>query len=417
MKKILYNLLWLGIFLVSIGIYAQNTKPLIQSKLDGTVLNKITNLPVAGATVNIKGTTHTVVTDSEGKFYFQTGQKFPYTLVITYVGYKKIEYIADGSPVLIRLEEDLQELNGLVVVGYGSQKRKDITGAIASVPKANLNQVSSSADNLLRGAVPGVVVTQSSGRPGATSSVRIRGGSSITAGNEPLYVVDGILIYNDNSNGTAGVANAGAGVNVLSTINPADIESIEVLKDASATAIYGSRGANGVVLITTKKGTKGLDTISYQGYFGVQSVAKKLDLLNASEWASLRNDVQASIGQAPSFTPEQLESFKTTANYDWQDAAFRTAPIQSHNLTFSGGDDRSRYSVSAGYFDQDGIVIGTDFRRISVRSNYERNYSEKFKFGVNINYSNSISNGIGSNGGNGGGRGTNPLVVALYTPP
>ncbi|QKJ62678.1 TonB-dependent receptor [Flavobacterium sp. M31R6] len=417
MKKILYNLLWIGIFLISVGIYAQNTKPLIQSKLDGTVVNKITNLPVAGATVTIKGTTHAVVTDTEGKFYFQTGQKFPYTLVVTYIGYKKTEYIADGSPVIINLEEELQELNGLVVVGYGSQKRKDITGAIASVPKANLNQVSSSADNLLRGAVPGVVVTQSSGRPGATSSVRIRGGNSITAGNEPLYVVDGVLIYNDNNDGTAGVSNAGAGVNVLSTINPADIESIEVLKDASATAIYGSRGANGVVLITTKKGTKGLDTISYQGYFGVQSVSKKLDLLDAAQWASLRNDVQASIGQAPSFTAEQIEALKKSGGYDWQSAAFRTAPIQSHQLTFSGGDDRSRYAVSTGYFDQDGVVIGTDFRRISLRANYEKNYSQKFKFGVNVNYSNSISNGIGTNGGTAAGRQPNPLVVALYTPP
>ncbi|WP_281226670.1 SusC/RagA family TonB-linked outer membrane protein [Flavobacterium aquiphilum] len=413
MKKILYNLLWLGIFLISIGIYAQNTKPLIQSKLDGTVVNKITNLPVAGATVTIKGTTHAVVTDSEGKFYFQTGQKFPYTLVVTYVGYKKIEYIADGSPVIINLEEDLQELNGLVVVGYGSQKRKDITGAIASVPKGNLNQVTSSADNLLRGAVPGVVVTQSSGRPGATSSVRIRGGNSITAGNEPLYVVDGVLIYNDNNNGTAGVTNAGAGVNVLSTISPGDIESIEVLKDASATAIYGSRGANGVVLITTKKGTKGLDTISYQGYFGVQSVSKKLDLLNASQWASLRNDVQASIGQAPSFSAAQIEALKTSGDYDWQSAAFRTAPVQNHQLTFSGGDDRSRYAVSAGYFDQDGVVIATDFKRISLRANYERNYSQKFKFGVNANYSNSISNGIGNNSG---GRNPNPLVAVVYQP-
>ncbi|AOW09328.1 SusC/RagA family TonB-linked outer membrane protein [Flavobacterium gilvum] len=417
MKKILYNLFWLGIFLVSAGIYAQNTKPLIQSKLDGTVVNKITSLPVSGATVTIKGTTHAVVTDSEGKFYFQTGQKFPYTLVITYVGFKKTEYIADGSPVFISLEEDLQELNGLVVVGYGSQKRKDITGAIASVPKANLNQVTSSADNLLRGAVPGVVVTQSSGRPGATSSVRIRGGSSITAGNEPLYVIDGVLIYNDNNNGTAGVSNAGAGVNVLSTISPGDIESIEVLKDASATAIYGSRGANGVVLITTKKGIKGQDIISYQGYIGFQQVSKKLDLLNASEWASLRNDVQASIGQAPSFSPAQIEALKTSGDYDWQSAAFRTAPVQNHQLTFSGGDDRSRYAVSAGYFDQDGVIIATDFKRISLRANYERNYSQNFKFGVNANYSNSISNGIGMNGGNGGGRNPNPLSGVLYQPP
>jgi len=414
MKKILNIYPLIILILLSIGINAQNTKPLIQSKLDGTVIDDITNEPVAGALVAIKGITHSVTTDAEGKFYFQTGQKFPYTLVITYVGYKKTEVIADGSPIIISLKPDVQELNELVVVGYGTQKKKDITGSVSSVPKGNLSQVTSSADNLLRGAVSGVVVTQSSGRPGATSSVRIRGGNSITAGNEPLYVVDGILIYNDNSNGTAGVSNAGAGVNVLSTISPGDIESIDVLKDASATAIYGSRGANGVVIITTKKGIKGQDNISYQGYFGFQKVSKKLDLLNASQWASLRNDVQASIGQAPSFSDAQIEALKTSGNYDWQSAAFRTAPVQNHQLSFSGGDDRSRYAVSAGYFDQEGIVIGSDFRRISIRANYERNYSPTFKFGVNSNYSNSLSNGIANNAG---GRNPNPLVAVLYQPP
>ncbi|MEO8532648.1 MAG: TonB-dependent receptor [Flavobacterium sp.] len=415
MKKILKIYSLLSILLLSAGINAQNTTPLIQSKLDGTVVDDVTNQPIIGASITIKGTTHGVQTDAEGKFYFQTGQKFPYTLIVSYIGYKKAEVIVEGNPVTINLKEERQELEELVVVGYGTQKRKDITGSVASVPKANLSQVTSSADNLLRGAIPGVVVTQSSGRPGASSSVRIRGGNSITAGNEPLYVIDGILVYNDNNNGTAGVALAGAGVNVLSTINPGDIESIEVLKDASATAIYGSRGANGVILITTKKGTKGIDCISYQGYFGVQSVSKKLDVMNASQWAGLRNDVQASIGQAPSFTAAQIEAFKTSGGYDWQSAAFRTAaPIQNHQLTFSGGDDRSRYSVSASFFDQEGVVIGTDFKRISLRTNYERNYSQSFKFGVNLNYTNSTSNGIGSSNS---GREPSPLVSALLIAP
>jgi TonB-linked SusC/RagA family outer membrane protein len=415
MKKILniYSLLFLLFF--SAGINAQNTTPLIQSKLDGTVVDDITNQPIIGASITIKGTTHGVVTDAEGKFYFQTGQKFPYTLIVSYIGYKKAEVVVDKNPVIIHLKEERQELDELVVVGYGTQKRKDITGSVASVPKANLSQVTSSADNLLRGAVAGVVVTQSSGRPGASSSVRIRGGNSITAGNEPLYVVDGILIYNDNSNSSAGVSFAGASLNVLSTINPADIESIEVLKDASATAIYGSRGANGVVIITTKKGTKGQDNISYQGYFGFQNISKKLDLMNASQWARLRNDVQASIGQAPSFSDAQIEAFKTSGNYDWQSAAFRTAaPVQNHQLSFSGGDERSRYAISAGYFDQEGIVLGSDFKRISLRVNYEKNYSQTFKFGVNANYSNSVSNGVGTTGN---GRTPNPLVSAVLTAP
>jgi len=415
MKKKLniYTLLFL--LSITAAIQAQNTTPLIQSKLDGTVVDDITNQPIIGASITIKGTTHGVVTDAEGKFYFQTGQKFPYTLIVSYIGYKKAEVIVEKNPVIIHLKEERQELDELVVVGYGTQKRKDITGSVASVPKANLSQVTSSADNLLRGAVAGVVVTQSSGRPGASSSVRIRGGNSITAGNEPLYVVDGILIYNDNTNSSAGVTYAGASVNVLSTINPSDIESMEVLKDASATAIYGSRGANGVVIITTKKGTKGQDNISYQGYFGFQNISKKLKLMNASEWASLRNDVQASIGQAPFFTDAQIEAFKTSGNYDWQSAAFRTAaPVQSHNLSFSGGDERSRYAVSAGYFDQEGIVLGSDFKRISLRANYERNYSQNFKFGVNANYTYSLANGVGTAGS---GRTPNPLVTAVLTAP
>lgn len=418
MKKKLNIHILLFLLFITAGIQAQNTTPLIQSKLDGTVVDAITNQPIIGASVTIKGTTHGVVTDAEGKFYFQTGQKFPYTLIVSYIGYKKLEIIVEKNPVIINLKEERQELDELVVVGYGTQKRKDITGSVASVPKANLSQVTSSADNLLRGAVAGVVVTQSSGRPGASSSVRIRGGNSITAGNEPLYVVDGILIYNDNNNSSAGVTYAGASVNVLSTINPADIESIEILKDASATAIYGSRGANGVVIITTKKGTKGQDNISYQGYFGFQNISKKLKLMNASEWASLRNDVQASIGQAPSFSPAQIEALKTSGNYDWQSAAFVTAaPVQNHNLSFSGGDEKSRYAISAGYFDQDGIVLGSDFKRISLRANYERNYSQKFKFGVNANYTNSIANGVGTNGGAAAGRNPNPLVSVVLTAP
>jgi len=416
MKKNINLILWVTILLTSLQLQAQNTTPLIQSKLDGTVVDDITNQPIIGASVNIKGTTHGVQTDTEGKFYFQTGQKFPYTLIISYIGYKKLEIVVEKNPVIIHLKEERQELDELVVVGYGTQKRKDITGSVASVPKANLSQVTSSADNLLRGAVSGVVVTQSSGRPGASSSVRIRGGNSITAGNEPLYVVDGILIYNDNNNSSAGVSNAGASLNVMSTINPGDIESIEVLKDASATAIYGSRGANGVVIITTKKGTKGQDNISYQGYFGVQNISKKLHIMNASQWASLRNDVQASIGQAPSFTDAQIEAFKNSGSYDWQSAAFRKAtPVQNHQLSFSGGDERSRYSISAGYFDQEGIVLASDFKRISLRADYEKNYSQNFKFGVNANYSNSVSNGVGTNSS--GGRNPNPLVSVLLTAP
>lgn len=418
MKKNINLILWGAILLISLQIQAQNTHFIINSTLNGTVVDKITQQPLPGVNVQIKGTTHGVTTDIDGKFFFETGQKFPYTLIVSIIGYKRLQVVADGSPITIELEEDVQQLKELVVVGYGTQSKKNITGSVSSIPKANLNQVTSSADNLLRGAVAGVVVTQSSGQPGASSSIRIRGGNSITGGNEPLYVIDGILVYNDNNNGSAGVALSGAGVNVLSTLNPSDIESIEVLKDASATAIYGSRGANGVILITTKKGKKGQDNVTYQGYFGFQNITKKIDLLNASEWATLRNDIQTGLGQTPSFTPQQIEDFKTTGNYDWQDAAFRkAAPIQNHQLSFSGGNETSRYSVSTNYFKQDGIIIGSDFRRLSLRINYEKDVTDLFRFGVTATITNSEFNGMSNNSSSAALTAPNTLAGVLLTAP
>lgn len=414
MKKKIYLILWFCFLLISTGINAQKTKPLINSTLNGIVIDKDSKNPITGATVQIKGTTHTVFTDAEGKFYFKTGQIFPYTLIVSFIGYDKREVIAETNSITITLDQTTQKLEEIVVVGYGTQKKKDITGSVSSVPKASLNQISSSADNLLRGAIAGVVVTQSSGQPGGTSSIRIRGGNSITGGNEPLYVIDGVLVYNDNNNASAGVALAGSGVNVLSTINPSDIESIDVLKDASATAIYGSRGANGVILITTKKGKRGQNSVSYQTYYGIQKVSKTLNLLNASQWASLRNDVQSSIGQTPSFSAAQIENFKTAGGYDWQSAVFRNAPIQNHQLTFSGGDEKSRYNISGNYFDQEGIIIGSDFKRFAVRINYEKNISDLFKVGVNSSSSNSTANGVTANST---GRDPNPLVSALLVSP
>ncbi|PXY46158.1 SusC/RagA family TonB-linked outer membrane protein [Flavobacterium hydrophilum] len=418
MKKNINLILWVTILLISLKFQAQNTQFIINSTLNGTVLDKITQQPLPGVNVQIKGTTHGVTTDIDGKFFFETGQKFPYTLIVSIIGYKRLQVVADGSPIKIELEEDVQQLKELVVVGYGTQNKKNITGSVSSIPKASLNQVTSSADNLLRGAVAGVVVTQSSGQPGASSSIRIRGGNSITGGNEPLYVIDGILVYNDNNNSSTGLSFAGASLNVLATLNPSDIESIEVLKDASATAIYGSRGANGVILITTKKGKKGQNNITYQGYFGFQDVTKKLDILNASEWATLRNDIQTGLGQTPTFTPQQIEDFKTTGNYDWQDAAFRkAAPIQNHQLSFSGGDETSRYSVSTNYFKQEGIIIGSDFRRLSLRINYEKDVSDLFRFGVTSTLTNSLYNGMGSNSGSVALTAPNTLASALLIAP
>jgi TonB-linked SusC/RagA family outer membrane protein len=387
-KRIPFKFLYLLFFLiVSSGAFAQ-TVPLINSRLVGTVKDSLTRQPVVGAIIHIKGTTHAVAAAADGSFSFVTGQKFPYTLIITFIGYKTKEVIADGSPISIVLAENVSLLNDVVVVGYGTQKKSDVTGSIGSVSKNILNQPAASFDNLLQGAVSGVAVTQNSGQPGSTATIRVRGGNSISFGNAPLYVIDGFIVYNNNDNANIG-AN-GASVNALSTINPNDIESIEVLKDASATAIYGSHGANGVVIITTKRGKKGTSNVNFSSYFGTQRVAKTLDLLNASQWAVLVNDVNVSDGVAKTYTDAQIAALGTGSN--WQEAALRSALVSNNELSISGGDEKSRYLISGNYFDQDGTILHTGFKRYSARVNYEKDVSDKFKVSTNLFGSRSIEN-------------------------
>ena len=389
-KRLPFKFLYLLFFLLfSSGAFAQTeTVPLINSRLIGTVKDSLTKQPIAGAVIHIKGTTHAVAAAANGSFSFVTGQKFPYTLIITFVGYKTKEVIADGSPISIVLAENVSLLNDVVVVGYGTQKKSDVTGSIGSVSKNILNQPAASFDNLLQGAVSGVAVTQNSGQPGSTATIRVRGGNSISFGNAPLYVIDGFIVYNNNDNANIG-AN-GASVNALSTINPNDIESIEVLKDASATAIYGSHGANGVVIITTKRGKKGTNNVNFSSYFGTQRVAKTLDLLNASQWAALVNDVNVSDGVAKTYTDAQIAALGTGSN--WQGAALRSAPVSNNELSISGGDEKSRYLISGNYFDQDGTILHTGFKRYSGRVNYEKDVSDKFKVSTNLFGSRSIEN-------------------------
>lgn len=396
-------------------LIAQETNPpLINSTLSGRVADELTRLPLAGAVIKIKGTTHAVSAAENGSFNFITGQKFPYTLVISLVGYQTREVTANGSPVEVLLKEAVNKLNDLIVIGYGSQRKRDITGSISTVPTENLHQLSPSVDNLLRGAAPGIQVTQSSGQPGASATVRIRGGNSITGGNEPLYVIDGFPVYNDNSAVTTSIA-SGPAVNALASINPSDIESVEILKDASATAIYGSRGANGVVIITTRKGKRGTGTVSYQGSYGVQQISKYLPMLNAGQWGRLHNDILASTGQQPSFTPAQLATL--SQGTDWQSLIFRTAAVQSHELTLSGGDEKSRYAVAGNYLTQDGIVINTRFKRYGARVNYDRDLSSHFKTGVNITGTYLLSNSPANNTSGTTNASPNLFINSIITSP
>jgi TonB-linked SusC/RagA family outer membrane protein len=394
MKKVLLLVAWLSGIAPATLLAQSVSDPVINSTLTGTVIDSKTQTPLIGALVRIKGTTNQVLTDTKGKFFFKTGQKLPYILEAVYIGYKKQEIEASSSPLQISLVENESQLNEVVVVGYGTQRKSDITGSVSSIPKTLLAQPAASFDNLLQGTVPGIAVTQSSGQPGSTATIRVRGGNSISFGNAPLYVIDGFIIYNNNDYANTGASNGG-GVNALSTINPSDIESIEVLKDASATAIYGSRGANGVIIITTKRGRRGHDEVSYSMYAGSQQVSKTLKLLNATQWGSLINDINTSTGSAKTYSDSALAALGQGS--DWQNAAIRKGAIQNHELSFSGGDEKSRYLVSGNYFNQDGIILNTGFKRYSARVNYERSVSERLKISTNVFGSQSIEDKLYGN--------------------
>jgi TonB-linked SusC/RagA family outer membrane protein len=371
------------------------TKIYAQEVVKGSVKDD-SGQTLPGATVVLKGSSKYAVTDVSGEFSIASAKDFPFTLVVNMTGYEAQEidiYELSDEPTDVVLKS-ANVLDKVVVIGYGTQKKGDLTGSIASISPTALKQPISSFERALQGAAAGVQVTQVSGQPGSAVSIRIRGGNSITGGNEPLYVIDGFPVYNSNSDASAGVT-AGPSINALASLNPSDIESIDVLKDASATAIYGSRGANGVVIITTKKGKAGTNSLTYDTYFGRQSLIKKVDVLtSAKDWALLKNEARVNAGKTPYYTNEQINAM--TGGTDWQEEAFTVAPIQNHQLGLTGGDDRTRYSISGNYFKQNGILKHTDFERYSGRLNLDRDFSKKFKVGVNLTASKisaSVANG------------------------
>lgn len=378
------------LFLFPQLLQAQN-KPLINSTLKGKIIDARTKEPLAGATIKIEGVTNQTQTDAEGRFTLVTGQSFPYNLLISSVGYQEQKVTATGSPLSVELTEASNDLNGVVVVGYGTRKRSDVTGAIASVPQSSLKQPVSSLDQALKGAAAGVQVTQTSGQPGGGVSIRVRGGASIQGGNEPLYVVDGFPLYNSSS--SAGVI-SGTATNPLAGINPSDIESVDILKDASSTAIYGSRGANGVVIITTKKGKADRSNISFETSFGTQSIRKKIDVLGAKDFAELRNEVLYRTtpggGKYQYLSQEAIDQLGEGTN--WQDAAFRKAPIQNHQLSISGGSAKVQYLLSGNYYKQEGIIRNTDFSRLGLRANIDARPGDHFKTGASLTLSRSNAN-------------------------
>ncbi len=386
-----------------------------------SVSGKVTDTskePLPGVTVIVKGTTNGTITDVDGK-YTLTKVAENAVLQFSFVGMKTQEIaVGNNSVINASMSEESIGIDEVVAVGYGTVKKSDLTGSVTSVKREDLNKGAvTSVDQALQGRIAGVQISQTSSEPGGGLSMRIRGASSVNAGNEPLYVIDGLPI--DNSGGLAASATGvevSTNMNVanpLNALNPNDIQSIEVLKDASATAIYGSRGANGVVLITTKKGVEGGVKISYDGYSALQTRAKKIDVLSTSEYIKYMNEIYNEQGLSPRYSSSDIAEIG--AGVDWQDEIFTTALMQSHNLTLGGGTQKTKYYVSLSYFDQDGVVKETGTKRYIIRMNLDQEISKKVKFGLNLNnskeYSDNYIGGINTN------ENAGPVYCALFYDP
>ncbi|KAA6319097.1 TonB-dependent receptor SusC, partial [termite gut metagenome] len=336
--------------------------------------------PVIGAVIMLVGQQSGTVSDENGRFSLNI-KSFPITLSVSFLGYKTTEQKIDNptSSLQILLEENTKLLNEVVIVGYGTQRRRELTGAVSSVSKQALEQPTTSINELLSGNIAGLNVSQNSGQPGEGASIRIRGGNSIYASNEPLYVIDGFIFFSEKNATQAGVSGIDGSLNPLAAISPADIESIEILKDVSAKAIYGSRGANGVILVTTKKGKRGKNIINYQYTIGVDKPARKLDLLNAKQWLDIQKTY---FNNKPSmyYTPEELAQFDKGTN--WQDAVLQTGGSQTHELSISGGDDQTRYLLSGNYTNQEGIILNSGYERFSGRLNLDKELFSNLTAGV-----------------------------------
>lgn len=360
-----------------------------QLKINGIVQDAQTNLPLEGATVTVQNTNTSTVTNTEGKFAITTA-KAKTVLDVTFVGYesKSIHVGADETNVVVSLVRSTgNQLTDVVVVGYGTQKRSDLTGSISSIKGEDVKLLPTQrVDQALQGRAAGMMVLNTDGAPGGNTTIRIRGMNSINGGNNALIVIDGLQGGN------------------LTSLNPDDIASIEVLKDASATAIYGSRGANGVILISTKTGKKGKPVITYNYDVSFARLSNKLKLLNAAEYARNINSVVLSangngINPHPIFSDDEIKGFEANGGTDWQDVIFRTAITHNHQLSISGATDNVSYRLSGEYLNQEGILLNSGYKRFAIRANLKADITDWVSFGLNWSATKENSNSalFGSN--------------------
>jgi TonB-dependent starch-binding outer membrane protein SusC len=365
------------LWLILVFIYIEAaTAQVNKHQVTGRVTAETDKQPLPGANIIIKGTSVGTVSDSDGNYSIEANESD--VIIFSYIGYNP-EEITVGTKTVINptLMEDITKLSEVVVsIGYGVTQRKDVTGSISSISGDQIRKSNPvTFDQALQGKVAGVVVQQVSGQPGGGVSIQIRGVSSF--GNaQPLYVIDGVIL--------GGVANAGPGTNPLAGINPSEIESVDVLKDASATAIYGSQATNGVIIITTKRGKVAAPQVSYEVYTGIQRIPKRVNTMNLREYATFLNERNAALGWGFD-TREQLANPQYLGEgTDWQKELFRSAPMTNHTLTVSGGDNRTQYLLSGSYLKQEGMALGSKFNRMSVRLNLDNKTTDWLKIGTSL---------------------------------
>jgi TonB-linked SusC/RagA family outer membrane protein len=379
-----------------------------------------TSDPVSDATVSVGDARLRASTGADGTYSVTGVPEGAHTVYVQRIGFSR-----DSASVVVTTNQTVTanfslralavSLNEVVTIGYGTQRRRDLTGAVGSVTSDQIVSTPiTSVEQALQGRVAGVQVTTASGQPGTSAAVRIRGGNSIAAGNDPLYVIDGVPIAAsaDGTNTFTLETQGVSGVNPLAALNPSDIESIDILKDASATAIYGARASNGVILITTKRGRSGENTVSLNAYHGMQAVRHRLSLLNAQQFADYANAARVNGGQPPLYTAAEIAALPNT---NWQDEIFRSAPVTNVEASFSGGDNDTHYYVSGNLLRQDGVVLNTNLNRGSVRLNLDQDISRRFRVGNRFTLSRSQSQ-LMPNGG-GGQEVSSVLLNALTAPP
>lgn len=406
LKKIAVLLLMTG---AGLAAYAQQT-----------VTGRVTDSqggPIPWANVFQSGTQNGVMTDDDGYYRIEI-KSSEAELIASFIGYQDTrQKVGTKSVINFVLQTDSELLDNAVVIGYGTARRQDLTGSVASIGSDNLkNKVLFSVDEALKGGVAGLMVSSTSGKPGAESKMLIRGASSLSGSTAPLVVVDGFPLSGVSTSSGLGMGNLDSQMSTLSMINTDDIASIEVLKDASSTAIYGNRGANGVIMITTKKGRNSSGRIQYNGYISAQRLSRKINMLDFEGYARMMNKINPSHNMF-SDTDGNLRNFnfKKIKSIDWQDEIYRTGLVHSHNLSIQNSTAKTNFLISASFMQNKSIVIDTDWKKFTAKANLDHNFTDKLKIGVDINYSRIIDDGTPASGGN--GTAVSTVMGALISQP